>query len=97
MLRELQIKRRGVNRSLFIHGDNVFDELEELGSDFLRPFHLVRARFTLDVEGERKSPSVVICPDQDVIRGDIHHPVVRQWLDHCPFNLLSHAQVLANH
>ena len=97
VLRELQIKRRGVNRSLFIHGDNVFDELEELGSDFLRPFHLVRARFTLDVEGERKSPSVIICPDQDMIRGDIHHPVVRQWLDHCPFNLLSHAPALANH
>jgi hypothetical protein len=32
-----------------------------------------------------------------VIRGDIHHPVVRQWLDDCPFNLLSHAPALANH
>jgi hypothetical protein len=97
MLRELQIQRRGAPRSIVIRGDNVFDELEEHGSDFLRSFHLVRARFTLGVEGERKSPSVVICPDHDVIRGDIHHPVVRQWLDDCPFNLLSHAPALANH
>jgi len=95
MLRELQIQRRGSHRSLLIRGDNVFDELEEHDSNFLRPFHLVRARFTFEVEGERKSPSVVICPDQDMIRGDIHHPVIRQWLEVCPFNLLSHAPILA--
>ncbi len=97
MLRELQIQRKGTSRSIFIRGDNVFDELEEYGADYLRSFQLVRGRFTINVEGERKAPAVVICPGQDVIRGDIHHPVVKQWLEHCPFNLLSaHEQTLAN-
>lgn len=96
-LRELQIRRRGTTRTICIRGDDVFDELEEHGSDYLRAFHLVRARFTIDIEGERKAPAIVICPGQDIIRGDIHHPVVKQWLEHCPFNLLSaHAQALAN-
>lgn len=97
VLRELQIQRQRTSRTIHIRADDVFDELDAHGSDFLRSFQPIRARFSLRVEGERKCPSVVICPDQDVIRGDIHHPVVRQWLDHCPFNLLSHAPVLANH
>lgn len=97
LLRELQIQRRGTTRSIFLRCDNVFDEIDEHGLDYLRSFSLVRARFTIHVEGERKSPSVLICPSQDVIRGDIHHPAAKYWLDHCPFNLLSaHAQALAN-
>lgn len=97
MLRELQIQRRGTPRSIFLRCDDVFAEIEEYGADFLRSFNLVRARFAIRVDGERKSPSILISPTDDVIRGDIHHPVARHWLDRCPFNLLStHAQALAN-
>lgn len=96
ILRELQIQRKRTSRLINFRCDDVFDELETHGPDYMRSFHLVRAKFALHIEGERKSPSVVICPDKDMIRGDIHHPVVKQWLDQCPFNLLSHASVLAN-
>lgn len=97
LLRELQMRRRGTSRTLILRCDDVFDEIEEHGSDYLRSFVLLRARFSLQVENERKSPAVLISPEDDVIRGDIHHPVAKHWLDHCPFNLLSaHAQALAN-
>ncbi|MBN8457330.1 MAG: hypothetical protein J0M04_05765 [Verrucomicrobia bacterium] len=97
LLRELHMRRRGTSRMVILRCDDVFDEIEEHGSDYLRAFNLLRARVSIRVDGERKSPSVLISPEDDAIRGDIHHPVAKHWLDHCPFNLLSvHAQALAN-
>lgn len=96
-LRELQLRRKGTSRVITLRCDDVFDEIEEHGSNYLRPFALVRARFAIHLHGEKRTPSLLISPDDDVIRGDIHHPVAKLWLDSCPFNHFpAHAQVLAN-
>jgi hypothetical protein len=96
-LRELQLRRKGTSRVITLRCDDVFDEIEEHGSDYLRPFALVRARFAIHLHGEKRAPSLLISPADDVIRGDIHHPVAKLWLDSCPFNQFpAHAPVLAN-
>ena len=97
LLRELHMQRQGTSRSVVLRCDDVFDEIEEHGASYLRSFALVRARFALRLTSGRKAPSIIISPRDDMLRGDIHHPAARQWLDACPFNTPSpHAQALAS-
>lgn len=88
-LRELHMRRIGTGRTLTIRCDDVFDELEEHGSDYLRDFDLLRAKFTLHQSNTARSHTVIITPANDSIRGDIHHPDAKLWIDHSKFNACS--------
>lgn len=94
MLRELHLRRIGTTRTTIHRADDVFEEIEERGHDYLRDFNLVKARFTIRVRGQRKAPSLIVSPEDDSLKGDIHHPVTRPWMNACGFNN-DHAQVLA--
>lgn len=96
MLRELHLRRVGTTRTTIHRADDVFEEIEERGRDYLREFNLVKARFSIRVRDQRKAPSLFVSPEDDTLKGDIHHPVARPWLDACGFNN-DHAKVLAVH
>jgi hypothetical protein len=86
MLRELHLRRIGTTRTTIHRADDVFEEIEERGYDYLRDFDLVKARFTIRIRAQRKAPSLLVSPEDDTLKGDIHHPVARPWMEACGFN-----------
>jgi hypothetical protein len=84
-LREIQLRRKLSTNMTTHRASDAFEEIEAHGDSYLNNFHLIRAKFVIRVRGKRKSLSLLVCPEEDALRGDTHDPLALAWLDACKF------------
>ncbi len=84
-LREIRLRRKMSTNTTIHRGNDAFEEIEAHGEKYLNDYDLVRARFAIRIRGRRKTLNLVVSPEEDSLRGDMHDPLALAWLNTCNF------------